>query len=115
MDTFTWDTTLRIPAALTALGVRTVMSHDDTWIGPCSTSAPRWPTRCAQRDRQHPRRRWPATGRGFDVLYSSPPLNDAQAGPAVQFTKIMRDQLAARAPAVDDCPVPAWTAPCAAE
>jgi N-acetylmuramoyl-L-alanine amidase len=35
----------------------------------------------------------PATGRGFHVLYSSPPLNDAQAGPAVQFAQIMRDQL----------------------
>jgi N-acetylmuramoyl-L-alanine amidase len=26
-------------------------------------------------------------------LYSSPPLNDAQASPAVQFAQIMRDQL----------------------
>ena len=39
----------------------------------------------------------PPTGRGFHVLYSSPPLNDAQAGPAVQFARTMRDQLAARA------------------
>jgi N-acetylmuramoyl-L-alanine amidase len=37
----------------------------------------------------------PPTGRGFHVLYSSPPLNDAQAGPAIQFAQIMRDQLAA--------------------
>jgi N-acetylmuramoyl-L-alanine amidase len=29
------------------------------------------------------------------VNYSSPPLNDAQSGPAVQFARIMRDQLAA--------------------
>ncbi|MCB9418074.1 MAG: N-acetylmuramoyl-L-alanine amidase, partial [Mycolicibacterium sp.] len=37
----------------------------------------------------------PATGRGFHVNYSSPPLNTAQAGPSVQFARIMRDQLAA--------------------
>jgi N-acetylmuramoyl-L-alanine amidase len=35
----------------------------------------------------------PANGRGFHVLYSSPPLNNAQSGPSVQFAKVMRDQL----------------------
>jgi N-acetylmuramoyl-L-alanine amidase len=38
--TFTWDTTLRIRQALTALGVRTAMSR-----GRASTNAPRWPMR----------------------------------------------------------------------
>ena len=34
--TFTWDTTLRIRQALTALGVRTAMSRgNDTGLGPC--------------------------------------------------------------------------------
>jgi N-acetylmuramoyl-L-alanine amidase len=37
----------------------------------------------------------PPTGRGFHVCYSAPPLNDAQAGPAVQFAQVMRDQLQA--------------------
>ena len=37
----------------------------------------------------------PPTGRGFHVLYSSPPLNQAQAGPSVQFASVMRDQLRA--------------------
>jgi N-acetylmuramoyl-L-alanine amidase len=37
----------------------------------------------------------PPTGRGFHVLYSSPPLNQAQSGPAIQFAQVMRDQLAA--------------------
>ena len=37
----------------------------------------------------------PPTGRGFHVLYSSPPLNQAQAGPSVQFARIMRDQMQA--------------------
>jgi N-acetylmuramoyl-L-alanine amidase len=35
----------------------------------------------------------PATGRGFHVNYSSPPLNAAQAGPSVQLARIMRDAL----------------------
>ena len=34
--TFTWDTTLRIRAALNALGARTAMSRgDDSTVGPC--------------------------------------------------------------------------------
>ena len=37
----------------------------------------------------------PPTGRGFHILYSNPPLNSAQAGPSVQFARMMRDQLAA--------------------
>ena len=37
----------------------------------------------------------PATGRGFHVLYSSPPLNQTQAGPSVRFAQTMRDQLTA--------------------
>ena len=37
----------------------------------------------------------PASGRGFHVLYSSPPLNDVQAGPSVRLATIMKDQLQA--------------------
>jgi N-acetylmuramoyl-L-alanine amidase len=37
----------------------------------------------------------PPDGRGFHVNYSSPPVNAAQAGPAVRFAQIMRDQLVA--------------------
>ena len=35
----------------------------------------------------------PATGRGFHVNYSSPPLNAAQSGPSIQLAQTMRDQL----------------------
>lgn len=94
--TFAWDTTLRIRQALTALGVRTAMSRgDDTGPGPCVDE------RAAMANSIRPNAvvsihadGGPATGRGFHVLYSSPPLNTAQAGPSVQFAKIMRDQLA---------------------
>ncbi len=37
----------------------------------------------------------PPSGQGFHVNYSSPPMNDAQAGPAMQLATIMRDSLVA--------------------
>jgi N-acetylmuramoyl-L-alanine amidase len=94
---FTWETTLRIRQALTALGVRTAMSRgDDTSLGPCVDE------RAAMANALKPNAivsihadGGPSTGRGFHVLYSSPPLNQVQAGPSVQFAQTMRDQLRA--------------------
>ena len=94
--TLTWDTTLRIRQSLTALGVRTAMSRgDDSGVGPCVDD------RAAMANALHPNAilsihadGGPPTGRGFHVIYSNPPLNAAQAGPAVQFAQVMRDQLA---------------------
>jgi N-acetylmuramoyl-L-alanine amidase len=94
--TFAWDTTLRIRQALTALGVRTAMSRgDDTGLGPCvderaNTANTLRPNAIVSIHADG----GPPTGRGFHVLYSAPPLNAAQAGPAVQFAQVMRDQLA---------------------
>ncbi|OHU97044.1 Rv3717 family N-acetylmuramoyl-L-alanine amidase [Mycobacterium talmoniae] len=95
--TFTWDTTLRVRQALNALGVRTAMSRgNDNALGPCVDE------RAAMANALHPNAivslhadGGPPTGRGFHVNYSAPPLNQAQAGPSVQFAKIMRDQLQA--------------------
>jgi N-acetylmuramoyl-L-alanine amidase len=95
--TFSWETTLRIRQALTALGVRTAMSRgNDTGLGPCVDE------RAAMANALQPSAivsihadGGPPTGRGFHVLYSSPPLNQVQAGPSVQFAQIMRDQLRA--------------------
>ena len=95
--TFAWETTLRIRQALSALGVRTAMSRgDDTGLGPCVDE------RAAMANSLQPNAvvsihadGGPPTGRGFHVLYSSPPLNDAQAGPSPRFAAIMRDQLKA--------------------
>ncbi len=95
--TFTWDTTLRVRAALHALGVRTAMSRgNDDQVGPCVDE------RAAMANSLQPNAvvsihgdGGPATGRGFHILYSSPPLNTAQAGPSVQFARMMRDQLSA--------------------
>ena len=94
---FTWETTLRIRQQLTALGVRTAMSRgDDTGLGPCVDE------RAAMANALKPDAivsihadGGPATGRGFHVNYSAPPLNEAQAGPSVQFARVMRDQLQA--------------------
>ena len=95
--TFTWDTTLRIRAALNALGARTAMSRsDDTSVGPCVDQ------RAAMANALRPNAivsihadGGPPTGRGFHVNYSAPPLNQVQAGPSVQLARIMRDQLQA--------------------
>ena len=37
----------------------------------------------------------PASGHGFHVNYSAPPLNDAQSGAAMRLAAVMRDQLVA--------------------
>jgi N-acetylmuramoyl-L-alanine amidase len=94
--TFTWDTTLRIRAALTALGVRTAMSRgNDDAVGPCVDE------RAAMANALQPNAvvsihgdGGPPTGRGFHILYSSPPLTPTQALQSVQFARMMRDQLA---------------------
>jgi N-acetylmuramoyl-L-alanine amidase len=95
--TFTWDTTLRIRSELNALGARTAMSRgDDNSLAPCIDE------RAAMANALHPNAivsihadGGPPTGRGFHVNYSAPPLNQVQAGPSVQFARIMRDQLEA--------------------
>jgi N-acetylmuramoyl-L-alanine amidase len=95
--TFAWEVVLRIRAALTQLGVRTAMSRgNDNALGPCVDE------RAAMANAVHPDAivsihadGGPPTGRGFHVNYSNPPLNAAQAGPAVQLARTVRDQLAA--------------------
>jgi N-acetylmuramoyl-L-alanine amidase len=95
--TFNWDVVLGIRAALTQLGVRTAMSRgNDNALGPCVDQ------RAAMANALNPDAvvsihadGGPPSGRGFHVNYSSPPLNDAQAGPSVQFASVMRDQLVA--------------------
>ena len=95
--TFTWDTALRVRAELNALGVRTAMSRgNDTGLGPCVDE------RANMANALHPNAilsihadGGPPSGRGFHVNYSAPPLNQAQAGPSVQYARIMRDQMQA--------------------
>ncbi|MFY2861709.1 Rv3717 family N-acetylmuramoyl-L-alanine amidase [Mycobacterium sp. THU-M104] len=95
--TFNWDTALRVRAELNALGVRTALSRgNDNALGPCIDA------RANTANSLHPNAilsihadGGPPSGRGFHVNYSAPPLNPVQAGPSVQYARIMRDQLQA--------------------
>jgi len=92
-----WDVALRIRDALNQIGARTQLSRDDdNSVGPCVDQ------RAALANAMHPDAivsihadGGPATGRGFHVNYSNPPLNEAQTGPAVQLAHAMRDSLRA--------------------
>jgi N-acetylmuramoyl-L-alanine amidase len=94
---FTWEVVLRIRSMLNQLGVRSALSRgNDNALGPCVDE------RAAMANAIHPNAivsihadGGPPSGRGFHVNYSSPPLNQAQAGPSVQFAQTMRDQLQA--------------------
>jgi N-acetylmuramoyl-L-alanine amidase len=94
---FTWEVVLRIRSMLNQLGVRSALSRgNDDALGPCVDE------RAAMANALHPNAivsihadGGPPSGRGFHVNYSAPPLNQAQAGPSVQFARIMRDQLQA--------------------
>lgn len=94
---FTWDTALRVRAELNALGVRTALSRgNDNALGPCIDE------RVNVANSLHPNAilsihadGGPPSGRGFHVNYSAPPLNQVQAGPSVQYARVMRDQLQA--------------------
>jgi len=95
--TFTWDVALEIRNALDQLGVRTTMSRDsDTGVGPCVDQRANL-ANAAKPDAiiSIHADGGPPSGRGFHVNYSSPPLNDVQAGPAVQLATTMRDALVA--------------------
>lgn len=95
--TFNWDTVLLVRQMLTQLGVRTAMSRgNDNQVAACVDE------RAAMANALQPNAivsihadGGPATGRGFHVNYSAPPLNQAQAGPSVALARAMRDQIAA--------------------
>ena len=94
---FNWDVVQRIQGALNQMGVRTALSRDsDNGVGPCVDQ------RAAMGNAMRPDAiisihadGGPPSGRGFHVNYSSPPLNDTQAGPTVQLATMMRDSLVA--------------------
>jgi N-acetylmuramoyl-L-alanine amidase len=94
---FTWDVVALVNANLQARGVRTELSRNDD-----SGSAPCVDERARMANAMHPDAivsihadGGPAGGRGFHVNYSSPPLNDAQRGPAMQLASVMRNALVA--------------------
>ena len=92
---FNWAVVGLINDSLRQMGVNTALSRDnDNSVGPCIDQ------RAVQANAMHPDAivsihadGGPASGSGFHVNYSSPPLNDVQAGPAVQLAHTMRDAL----------------------
>lgn len=94
--TLNWDVTQRVRTELAALGVRAELSRpDDSGPAPCIDA------RAAAANAAQPDAivsihadGGPAGGHGFHVNYSAPPLNAAQAGPAVTLATTMRDALA---------------------
>lgn len=92
---FNWAVVGLINASLDQMGVRTQLSRgSDNSAGPCVDQ------RAALANAMHPDAivsihadGGPASGSGFHVNYSSPPLNDAQSGPAIQLAHAMRDAL----------------------
>lgn len=94
---FTWEVVRLIANALDQIGARTQLSRDDdNSVGPCVDQ------RAALANAMRPDAivsihadAGPSAGRGFHVNYSSPPLNDAQAGPAIQLAHMLRDSLVA--------------------
>ena len=94
---FTWAIVSLVRDQLNQMGVHTQISRDnDSSVGPCIDR------RAATANAMRPDAivsihadGGPASGQGFHVNYSSPPLNDAQQGPAMQLATIMRDSLVA--------------------
>lgn len=92
---FNWAVVGLISGSLNQMGVRTQLSRDsDNGVGPCVDR------RAALANAMRPDAivsihadGGPASGSGFHVNYSSPPLNDVQAGPAIQLAHTMRDAL----------------------
>lgn len=86
-----------VAGALQQAGVQVQQSrYDDGSVGPCIDE------RAAVANAMHPDAivsihadGGPPSGRGFHVNYSSPPINEVQAGPAIRLAHTMRDALAA--------------------
>jgi len=93
---FTWAVVTLINQSLNQKGVRTQLSRDgDNGVGPCVNE------RANLANAMRPDAivsihadGGPASGAGFHVNYSNPPVNDVQAGAAVQLAHTMRDALA---------------------
>ncbi len=95
--TFNWDVATKVAASLAKLGVRTQMSrHDDSSTGPCvDARALAANTMHADADVSIHADGGPASGHGFHVNYSAPPLNEVQSGQAMKLAAAMRDSMVA--------------------
>lgn len=94
---FNWDVVMRVRNQLEAQRIRTQLArYDDTAPGPCIDQ------RAAEANAMRPDAivsvhadGGPPWGRGFHIIYSSPPLNEAQSD-SVGFAEVMRSSLLSR-------------------
>jgi N-acetylmuramoyl-L-alanine amidase len=93
---FTWDVAVRVRDALTARGVRVVLTRpNDTGVGPCVND------RAAIGNREnatavvsiHADGSTSPGAHGFHVAYSAPALNAAQGEPSLRLARALRDGL----------------------
>ena len=91
---FNWAVALRVRADLVAQGYRVVMTRgSDSGVGPCVDVRARIgnDADAAAVVSIHADGSTAAGAHGFHVEYSSPPLNAAQAGPAMSLATTLRD------------------------
>jgi N-acetylmuramoyl-L-alanine amidase len=92
---FAFDVATRVQQHLTAAGVHVVLTRpDDDGVGPCVDERGQAgeAADAAAVVSIHADGAAPAAS-GFHVAYSEPPLNPAQAGPALQLARVLRDAL----------------------
>lgn len=88
---FNWDVALRVSHALTARGVRVVLTRpDDSGVGPCVNDRATITNRAGAEamisihaDGAAP------PGHGFHISYSHPPLNDSQGQPSAVLAQTL--------------------------
>ncbi|MCW0216331.1 MAG: N-acetylmuramoyl-L-alanine amidase [Pseudonocardia sp.] len=92
---FTWDVAQRVKASLEQQSIRVVMTRSsDVGVGPCVDERGAAGARAGAAAVVSIHADGSAAGnRGFHVAYSSPPLNDAQRGPALDLSRDLRDAL----------------------
>ncbi|GAB3720278.1 N-acetylmuramoyl-L-alanine amidase [Amycolatopsis oliviviridis] len=95
---FTWDVSQRISQALTAKGIRVVLTRqNDTGVGPCVNERAAIGND-AQADAVvsiHADGSNSAGAHGFHVAYPAPPLNPQQGEPSVKLATALRDGIRA--------------------
>ncbi len=92
---FNWDVALRVRTILRASDIEVFLTRpDDTGVGPCVNERAAIGNR-AQADAVVSIHAdgGPPDGRGFRVIYSDPPLNEAQGAPSVALATTLRNSL----------------------
>jgi N-acetylmuramoyl-L-alanine amidase len=92
---FNWDVALRVRDALTARGVRVVLTRpDDAGVGPCVNERAAIANRAGANAMVSLHADGAArAGHGFHVAYSDPPVNASQGTPSVALAKALAGAL----------------------